>query len=100
MATNMKQISRSIFNKSSDFCINLMVRIPAALVILISLIRFTNATAQPYVDPLTVRYTYAFKNNQPRATPFTHLFIGSDIPVKFKNGTIFFRKPILRELEH
>lgn len=70
-----------------------MVRIPAALLILISLIRFTNATAQPYVDPLNIRYTYAFKNNQPNATPFTHLFVGSDIPVKFKNGTIFFLSP-------
>lgn len=70
-----------------------MVKIPAALLILFFLIRFTNATAQPYVDPLNLRYTYAFKNAQPNATPFSHLFIGSDIPLKFKNGTIFFLSP-------
>ncbi len=69
------------------------MRIPATLFVLFCLIRFTNATAQPYVDPLNIRYTYAFKNAQPNATPFTHLFIGSDIPVRFKNGTIFFLSP-------
>ena len=65
--------------------------LPAFLILF--LIRFTNVTAQPYVDPLNIRYTYAFKNNQPNATPFSHLFIGSDIPFKFTNGTIFFLSP-------
>jgi len=48
-------------------------------------------TAQPYVDPLNIRYTNAFKGKNPSATPFTHLYIGSDFPVKMKhNGLLIF----------
>lgn len=41
------------------------------------------ALSQPYVDPVQVRYTYAFTAQQKnRATPFTHLLAGSDLPIK------------------
>src|SRR5438067_956520 len=49
--------------------------------------------AQPYVDPLNIRYTHAFESNQSRATPFNHFYIGSDIPVRFKSGTIILLSP-------
>lgn len=45
------------------------------------------AFSQPYVDPVQIRYTYSFtaqRNN--RATPFTHLWAGSDLPLKINNG--------------
>jgi len=44
--------------------------------------------AQPFLDPLSIRYTHAFEGNNPKATPFSHIYIGSDIPIRFKNGTI------------
>jgi hypothetical protein len=40
--------------------------------------------SQPYVDPFQVRYMYGFKNSKAEATPFMHLWAGSDIPIKFK----------------
>jgi hypothetical protein len=52
-----------------------------------------NLCAQPFVDPFNIRYTYAFKGNDPKATPFTHIYLGSDLPVRFKNGTILLISP-------
>jgi hypothetical protein len=49
--------------------------------------------AQPFVDPLDMRYTHAFEGNNPKATPFNHVYVGSDIPVRFKNGTILLISP-------
>jgi hypothetical protein len=43
--------------------------------------------AQPYVDPMQIRYTYGFRNNSAAATPFTHLWAGSDLPIKLRNRT-------------
>lgn len=43
--------------------------------------------AQPYVDPLQVRWTYAFRNSSAAATPHTHLWAGSDLPIKLKDRT-------------
>lgn len=40
--------------------------------------------SQPFVDPFQVRYMYAFKNTHTPATPFTHLWAGTDVPVKIK----------------
>lgn len=45
---------------------------------------FTSAFSQPYVDPLNTRYTNAFRNKN--GTPFTYLYIGSDLPIKLKNN--------------
>jgi len=41
--------------------------------------------SQPYIDPLDVRYMNASHNASKSATPFTHLYIGSDLPIKLKN---------------
>ena len=49
--------------------------------------------AQPYVDPIQVRYTYAFRNSNAYATPFTHLYAGSDIPLKLKDRTYLLLSP-------
>ena len=49
--------------------------------------------AQPYVDPFQVRYTYGFRNDKAEATPFTHLWAGSDIPIKLKENTYLLLSP-------
>src|SRR4029079_4981641 len=50
--------------------------------------------AQPYVDPFQVRYTYAFRSDgNSRGTPFTHLWAGSDLPIKIKNNTYLLLSP-------
>lgn len=49
---------------------------------------------QPYVDPFHLRYTYAFKKNKGSGTPFSHLYIGPDLPLKLKNGGLFVISPI------
>jgi hypothetical protein len=50
--------------------------------------------AQPYVDPFQVRYTYAFRSGgNSRGTPFTHLWAGSDLPIKIKNNTYLLLSP-------
>lgn len=42
---------------------------------------------QPYVDPVQVRWTYGFRNSNAAATPHTHLWAGSDLPIKLKDRT-------------
>jgi len=69
------------------------MREPAAFILFIFLFHSNHLKAQPYVDPLNIRYTHAFKNAEPNATPFNHLYIGSDIFFKFKNGTILLISP-------
>ena len=49
--------------------------------------------AQPYVDPLQVRYMYAMRNSNTPATPFTHLWIGSDLPVRLKGDGLLLFSP-------
>ena len=53
--------------------------------------------SQPYGDPIQVRYTYAFRNNKSDATPFTHLWAGSDIPVKLKEKTYLLFSPFYEQ---
>lgn len=51
-------------------------------------------SAQPYVDPIQVRYTYAFRSGgNSRGTPFTHLWAGSDLPIKIKTNTYLLLSP-------
>jgi len=54
---------------------------------------YMDSNAQPYLDLLNVRYLHAFKGKQANATPFNHLYIGSDIPVRFKSGAIILISP-------
>lgn len=49
--------------------------------------------AQPYVDPFQVRYTNGFRNKSAFATPFTHIWAGSDIPIKLKERTYLLLSP-------
>ncbi len=49
--------------------------------------------AQPYIDPLNLRYTYGFRNNNAFATPHQHLYIGSDLPIKLKANTYLLLSP-------
>lgn len=50
-------------------------------------------SAQPYVDLFQVRYMNAFKNSKGQATPFTHLWAGTDLPLKIKNNTYILLSP-------
>lgn len=50
--------------------------------------------AQPYVDPFHIRYTYGFKSNSGSATPFSHLYIGPDFPLKLRNNGFFVISPV------
>ena len=43
--------------------------------------------AQPYIDPLQVRYMYAFPGNNSSTTPFTHIYVGSDLGLKLGENT-------------
>jgi len=49
---------------------------------------------QPYVDPFHVRYTYGFKTNSGSGTPFSHLYIGPDFPLKLRNNGFFVISPV------
>lgn len=51
------------------------------------------ASAQPYIDPLNIRYTNAFSNNNKNATPFSHLYIGPDLPFKMKKNSFVVLSP-------
>ena len=53
----------------------------------------TQLLSQSYVDPFQVRYTYGFRNNKAQATPFSHLWAGSDLPVKLKKNSYLLFSP-------
>ena len=61
-----------------------MLRINKYLLLLLGMLAGKFSFLQPYVDPLQVRFTNGVRNNSSteRGTPFTHLWAGSDIPVK------------------
>lgn len=50
-------------------------------------------SSQPFVDLIQVRYSYGFRNPNASATPFTHLWAGSDIPIKLKENTYILLSP-------
>jgi hypothetical protein len=52
------------------------------------------ANSQPYVDPFHLRYTYGVKSNSGSGTPFSHLYIGPDLPLKLKNNAFFVISPV------
>lgn len=56
-----------------------------------------NLQAQPYVDPLNIRYTHAFRNDGAFATPHEHLYIGSDLPLKLKENTYLLLSPYFEQ---
>ncbi|PHN03696.1 aminotransferase class V-fold PLP-dependent enzyme [Flavilitoribacter nigricans] len=51
--------------------------------------------AQPYVDPIQVRYQTAFKNGP--ATPFNHIWMGGDLPFELKKNTYILFSPSFEE---
>lgn len=52
------------------------------------------ALAQPYVDPFNFTCTRGFQNINSHGTPFTHLFIGPDLPFKQRNNGLFVISPV------
>jgi hypothetical protein len=64
------------------------------LIILAFTILFkTHLCSQPFVDPIQVRYMNAFRSNNSETTPFTQLWISSDLPIKLKNNTYLLLSP-------
>jgi hypothetical protein len=53
----------------------------------------TQLLSQSYIDPIQLRYTYGLRNKNADATPFTHLWLGSDIPIKLKQNTYLLLSP-------
>jgi hypothetical protein len=60
---------------------------PRTLFVLLFLLNCSKGIAQPYVDPFQVRWTYGLRNGNAAATPHTHLWAGSDLPIKLKDRT-------------
>lgn len=71
----------------------MLVTMQKKLILIIACLITENVIAQPFVDPLNIRYTNAFRNPNKNATPFSHLYIGSDIPVQLKNKSIIIFSP-------
>ncbi len=64
------------------------------LIFFISWIVVVNAFAQPFVDPLNVRFTRAFHNSKGKGgTPFSHIYVGSDLPLKLNKGSYIVLSP-------
>ena len=53
-----------------------------------------NGLAQPYVDPFHLRYSYGTKNNNGSGTPYNHIYIGPDFPLKLRNNGFFVISPV------
>jgi len=62
-----------------------------------SLFPILRVSSQPYIDPIQVRYMSALESKKPVATPFTHLWIGSDLPIKLKGGAILLFSPYFEQ---
>jgi len=63
------------------------------LSLIIACITTLNVMTQPYIDPLNIRYTRAFHNKNNSATPFSHLYIGPDLPFKMKKNKLVVLSP-------
>jgi len=50
-------------------------------------------TAQPYIDPVQVRYMHGFRQAGSGASPFAHLYAGCDLPWQLGEGRLLFFSP-------
>lgn len=57
----------------------------------------SSVSAQPYVDPLQVRYMYGLSNTSKEATLRSHIWIGSDLPIKLSGQTYLLLSPSYEE---
>ena len=67
------------------------------ILLAIFLVFALQAFAQSYVDPFHIRYTYALKSPSASGTPFSHLYIGPDLPLKLRNNSYFVISPIYEQ---
>lgn len=51
------------------------------------------ALAQPYVDLLKVNYLYGFRSGSQPGTPYQHLLVNADVPLKIKTGSYLVFSP-------
>jgi hypothetical protein len=79
---------------ATNYCASSMKSwVRPVLVLGVYVILITSLRSQPFVDPIQVRYMYAVQNRKPVATPYTHLWVGSDLPVQLKGGAILLFSP-------
>ncbi len=67
-----------------------------SLILIFSTLSFC-LSAQPYVDPLQLRYTRAFRKPGAFATAHEHLLTGSDLPLKLKENTYLLLSPFYEQ---
>jgi hypothetical protein len=69
--------------------------------IILFILLFTSAIgkAQPYIDIIQVRYLHGLAKSYPGASNPTHLWIGSDLPIRFKNKSILLVSPTYESWE-
>lgn len=53
--------------------------------------------AQPYVDPVQIRYMYGWRDQKAYATPHTHAWIGADLPVSIGKNSFLLISPAFEE---
>ena len=63
------------------------------LALFIGCLAALSVTAQPYVDVVNIRYTRSFDTKNSNATPFSHVYIGSDLPFKMKKNKLIVLSP-------
>jgi hypothetical protein len=68
-----------------------------SLLLILFIIVTSNVLAQPYVDPVHVRYTYGIKSKKSSGTPFSHFYVGPDLPLKLRNNKYFVISPIFEQ---
>lgn len=69
------------------------IKVHQPLLLVFFLLTATALLAQPYVDPFQVRYTSGFRSKNAYATPFTHIWAGSDLPLRLKGNTYLLLSP-------
>jgi hypothetical protein len=74
-------MKRQLYHKPTHLCL--------AWLLLLS----GHICAQPFVDPIQVRYMYGIRNDKANATPHTHLWAGSDLPIELNENTYLLLSP-------
>ncbi|MFM2135558.1 MAG: hypothetical protein RL021_958 [Bacteroidota bacterium] len=64
-----------------------------SLLTLTCLLTTLSLDAQPYIDPFQIRHTTGFRSKDSYATPFTHVYAGSDLPLRLKENTFLLLSP-------
>lgn len=67
------------------------------IIAFIFILHQTDLYSQPFVDPIQLRYMNAFRNNNSEIPSFSHLWVGSELPIKLKNNTYLLISPFYEQ---